>query len=143
VAIREIAIDTNVILSALRSRLGASFILLSNVGVETSFNTHISVPLALEYEEILKRESRALGLTFRDIEELIDYLCSVSDLHDVYYLWRPFLPDPEDDMLLEVALVANCDTIVTHNIRHFVGTEELGLRAITPGVFLQEIGLLS
>lgn len=140
---REITIDTNVILSALRSRLGASFVLLSNVGAGSTFNTHLSVPLTLEYEEVLKRESRALGLTFGEIEELIDYLCSVSDLHDVYYLWRPFLPDPEDDMLLEVALVAGCDTIVTHNIRHFVGTKKLGLRAITPGAFLQEIGLLS
>lgn len=102
--IREIAIDTNVILSGLRSQLGASFVLLSNIGVSPRIKVHLSVPLTLEYEEVLKRESRVLGLTHKDIEGLIDYICSVAGLHDVYYLWRPFLPDTDDDMLLEVAL---------------------------------------
>ena len=139
---REIAIDTNVILSGLRSRLGASFVLLSNIGVSPTFKVHLSVPLTLEYEEVLRRESRSMGLTYQDIEELIDYLCHVAGLHDVYYLWRPFLSDPDDDMLLEVALVGGCDTIVTHNVRHFAGIGELGLRAVTPGEFLKETGLL-
>jgi predicted nucleic acid-binding protein len=96
----------------------------------------------LEYEEIAKRHARALGLTHRDIDDILDYLCSAAGLHDIFYLWRPFLPDPQDDMLLELAVEAGCQRIVTFNQRDFRGIEQFALRAVTPQEFLQEIGVV-
>ena len=139
----QIVIDTNVFYSALRSQLGASHLLLQEVGRSDSFQIHFSVPLVLEYEEVAKRHSRGLGLTYQDIDDVLDYLCSVAVLHKVHYLWRPFLPDREDDMLLELAVEAGCKRIVTFNLQDFDDIEKFGVHATTPGHFLTEIGVIS
>jgi hypothetical protein len=60
----------------------------------------------------------------------------------IFYLWRPFLPDPHDDLILELAASAGCDDIITYNTRHFRLIEQFGLRAIEPGPFLKRIGAL-
>jgi putative PIN family toxin of toxin-antitoxin system len=138
----DIVMDTNVLYSALYSSEGASYILLQQVGRHPGFQIHLSVPLVLEYEEVIKRDSRILGLTYQDIDNIIDYLCSVAELHKVFYLWRPVLSDPDDDMLLELAVEAGCDRIVTHNTKDFDGIEGFGLGAVTPQHFLREIGVI-
>jgi predicted nucleic acid-binding protein len=58
---------------------------------------------------------------------------------DARFLWRPFLADPNDDMILELAFAARCPYIVTHNIRDFRGCEQLGIQAVTPRDFLKLI----
>jgi predicted nucleic acid-binding protein len=60
----------------------------------------------------------------------------------LFFLWRPYLKDPEDDMVLELAVTANCDFIVTYNIKDFKGAEEFGVEVITPQEFLERIGEL-
>lgn len=65
------------------------------------------------------------------------YLASVSHLQDIHYLWRPFLRDPNDDMVLECAVASGSRFIVTHNARDFEGSQQLGVQAVTPGWFLQ------
>jgi predicted nucleic acid-binding protein len=60
-------------------------------------------------------------------------------LQDIHFLWRPFLRDPDDDMVLECAVAAGCKYIVTHNVKDFRRTEQLGVKAITPGDFLQTL----
>jgi predicted nucleic acid-binding protein len=142
VASFEIVIDTNVFYAGLRSKLGASHLLLREIGGNSSFRIHLSVPLVLEYEEVARRNARGLGLSYQDIDDVLDYLCSVAGLHDVFYLWRPFLPDPEDDMLLELAVEAGCNRIITFNLKDFAGVEQFGVRPILPGEFLKEIGVL-
>jgi putative PIN family toxin of toxin-antitoxin system len=138
----QVVLDTNVVYAALRSRLGASHRLLRAVGIESAFQIHLSVPLVLEYEEITKRNSRTLGLSHADVDDILDYLCSVAGLHDIFYLWRPFLPDPDDDMLLELAVEASCNRIVTFNQRDFRGVEQFGVKVVTPQQFLKEIGVV-
>ena len=138
----QIVMDTNVFYAALRSRRGASHRLLQEIGRNEAFQIHLSVPLVLEYEEIAKRHSRALALTHTDIDDILDYLCSVAGLHSIFYLWRPYLPDPEDDMLLELAVEAGCQRIVTYNQRDFRGSEQFGVRAVTPQEFLREVGVI-
>ena len=139
----QVVIDTNVFYAGLRSRLGASHRLLREVGRSPAFQIHLSVPLVLEYEEIAKRTARSIGLSYQDVDDVLDYLCSVAGLHDVFYLWRPFLPDADDDMLLELAVEACCNRIVTFNLKDFAGIERFGVRAVTPREFLQEIGAVS
>ena len=139
--IPSIVLDTNVLIAGLRSRNGASFQLLSLIG-ESAFELNVSVPLVLEYEEVAKRESRALGLTHGEIDDVLDYLCAVATHREIYFLWRPVLRDAADDMVLEVAVEAGCDIVVTHNVRDFVGAERFGVRTLTPGEFLKRIGVI-
>jgi putative PIN family toxin of toxin-antitoxin system len=136
----ETVLDTNVLIAGLRSRRGASFHLLTLVGRSRRFDIHLSVPLVLEYEAVAKRMSRTLGLTHADIDDVIDYLCSVAGLHDIFYVWRPALKDPGDEMVLELAVAAGCDAIVTHNIGDYVGASRFGVRVVRPAEFLREIG---
>ena len=77
-------------------------------------------------------------MTDDDIEELIEVLTQAANLWQIHFLWRPFLPDPNDEMLLELAFTANCDAIVTYNLRDFRGVKEnFGIAVITPKQFIQ------
>ena len=49
------------------------------------------------------------------------------------------LKDAEDDMVLELAVAANCADIVTFNLRDFAGAEQFGIRIVTPQQFLKLI----
>lgn len=137
-----VVIDTCVLISALRSRNGASFKLLSLID-STKYEFYLSVPLVLEYEAVAKRMSRTFGLTHSDIDEIINYICAIGKHRKVHYLWRPNLKDPSDDFVLELAVASECDYIVTHNIRDFSSADEFNLAVITPQKMLQIIGELS
>lgn len=137
----QIVIDTSVFVAALRSRRGASYKLLALID-SGKFIVNISVPLVLEYEDAAKRLVGQIALTARDIDHILDYVCAVASHHAVFYLWRPFLKDPKDDLVLELAVSARCDFIVTHNQRDFKGAEQFGIGIITPKEFLQKIGEL-
>ena len=139
--IPQIVIDTNVIFTGLRSRNGSAFRLLKLVD-RKKFGIHLSVPLVLEYEAVLLRELPGLSVTSADVQALIDFHCSVATHHQIFFLWRPFLHDPKDDMVLELAVKAGCDSVVTYNIRDFAGIERFGINAITPAEFLKSIGAL-
>jgi len=138
----RVVLDTNVLVSALRSRKGASFKVVSLIG-KGLFQLSISVPLVLEYESAAKRISKLVGLKYSDIDDIVDYICKVAEHRDIYYLWRPFLKDPKDDMVLEVAVESESDYIVTHNVRDFAGIEQFGLETITPRQLVERIGEIS
>jgi predicted nucleic acid-binding protein len=74
---------------------------------------------------------------------LIDFFCQVGEQQDIFFLWRPFLPDPFDDLVLEVAVAGECEAIVTYNKRHFSKVERFGLRVLDPKELLTEIGEIS
>jgi len=135
----RVVLDTNVIVAGLQSRLGASFQVLSLVGTG-AFELCLSVPLVLEYEDALKRRAHEAGLAVADIDAVLDYLCAVASKRSIFFLWRPYLKDPGDDMVLEVAVEAECQFIVTFNLRDFVGIERFGLKALTPRQFLHQLG---
>ena len=101
------------------------------------------MPLAIEYEEAAKRLTGKSSLRVRDIEDILDYVFSMANRRKVYYLWRPFLIDPKDDMILELAVEAGCGIIVTYNKAHFEGVEQFGIRVLTAQEFLKVIGELS
>ncbi len=135
----QIVIDTNVLISALRSKRGASFRLVSLIGDER-WQMNVSVPLVFEYEDVAKRGGQALTLTQREVEDIIDFICATANHRLIFYLWRPFLPDPHDNLVLELAVESNADFIVTYNRRDFRGAERFGIGVVTPAVFLRLIG---
>ncbi len=129
-------LDTNVIVSAMRSDRGTAFKVLSLVGSDR-FEVSVSVALVFEYESALSRWTSASA---EEIARLLDYLCSVADRQKIFYLWRPYLRDPMDDHVLEVAVASRSQVIVTFNKRDFGGCERFGIRIVDPREFLLEIG---
>lgn len=138
----KVVIDTNVLVSSLKSKRGASYRLIS-ILPKQKFKPVISVPLVVEYEAVLKRGNLVKGITHKDIENLIDYLCGISEWQDIYFLWRPFLPDAFDDHILEVAVASRSYAIITYNKRDFRGIDKFGLKILDPRELLDEIGELS
>jgi predicted nucleic acid-binding protein len=52
----------------------------------------------------------------------------------------PFLQDANDEIVLELAVAAGCDAIITHNRRHFLQASQFGIRVLSPVEFLDELG---
>jgi len=138
----QLVLDTNILVAALRSKRGASFKLVSLIGTGR-FQIHLSVPLVFKYEDVLRRQRRRLGRSLAEIKDFLDYLCRTAELHEVYFLWRPFLPDPDDDLVLDLAVNAGCSYIVTYNLRHFRGVDTFGIEAITAKTLLEKMGIIS
>ena len=135
----QVVVDTNVLLAALRSSRGASHRLLSLIG-DGRWQMNLSVPLFLEYEDVVKRADSGLSLSAAEIDDILDFICSEANLREIFYLWRPVLPDPKDDFILELAVEGRCDFIVTYNVRDFVGAEKFGVAVTTPQEFLRKLG---
>lgn len=134
----NVALDTNVLVAAMRSRQGASYRLLTLVG-SGKFEVSVSVGLVLEYEDALTRKAL---VDKDDRDDVLDYVCADANKPKVYYLWRPMLRDPNDDLVLEVAVAGGCEAIVTFNKRDFTGAERFGIRVLSPREFLVQIGEL-
>jgi putative PIN family toxin of toxin-antitoxin system len=137
-----VVLDTNVMVAASLSPFGASFQLLSMVP-QRRFTFLLSVPLMFEYEDALKREDirQKSHLTLSDIETILNMLAAYGTPKTIYFLWRPHLHDPKDDMVLELAVSGQADAIVTLNERDFLPTtpELFGIEVIRPGPFLRRL----
>ena len=134
----EIILDTNVLHAGLYSSRGASYQILRLIE-KGKIKPVLSTALLFEYEEVLKRNKRILKTKENDIESILDNLCAVSKHQKIYFLWRPYLSDPKDDLVLELAVASETKTIVTYNIKDFKGINKLGVRAIAPKILLEEI----
>jgi putative PIN family toxin of toxin-antitoxin system len=134
----RIILDTNVLYAGIFSSKGASFKVLQAIE-EGKVQIVISTTLLFEYEDILKRNQLTLGLSNQEIEKILDYFCMQSEHQKIYFLWRPHLPDPKDDHLLELAIASGTKLIVTHNTKDFKGVEEFDIKSITPKKLLEEI----
>jgi putative PIN family toxin of toxin-antitoxin system len=128
-------VDTNVLVSGLRSRQGSSFRLIQRVA-EGSIVPAVTVPLVLEYEDALSRSGLLPAHSAAEIGDFVDWWVSVSRAHAVNFLWRPLLPDPKDDLLLEAAIAAGAKHIVTFNLRHLEPCLKLGITPILPADYL-------
>lgn len=127
--------------AAIRSSTGASRGLLVAV-LRRQCVLLLSVPLAVEYEAVMTRPEHlaASGLIAADVGNLLDALARVADPVRLAFLWRPRLPDPDDDMVLETAINGRADRLVTFNQRHFASAgAEFGVTICLPGVALAAV----
>lgn len=140
-SVPRVVIDTNVLVAASRSGKGASAKLLALTGTGR-FDLVVSVPLVIEYEDAVLRRIQIDSQRHRDWEDILDYLCSVAENQDIFFLWRPHLKDPKDDMVLEVAVAGRCNVIVSSNTRDFTTADAFGIEVMRPKDFLDRIGAL-
>jgi putative PIN family toxin of toxin-antitoxin system len=134
----RVVLDTSVLVAAARSKRGASNALLDLLPC-SAFTPAVSVSAFIEYRDVLLRPENLLHRPADQAEAFLDFLLSVSFLQKIHFLWRPALPDPDDDLFLELAVAARCAYIITHNIRDFRGAEKWGVSAATPADFLRKI----
>ena len=135
----NVVLDTSVLVAAMRSRHGASQQLLRRLP-SPHFTPALSVALYMEWQSVLTRpEHRPPGISDAQMLGFLRYLASLSRLQDIHYLWRPFLRDPNDDMVLECAFASSSRFIVTHNVKDFRRSQELGVEAIIPNHFLKHL----
>jgi len=137
----QIVLDTNVVVAAFRSQRGASNKLLTLLK-DPRWQANLSIPLVLEYEEILKRPGTIEGFSDTAIDTFLDGLCAIANHHDIFYLWRPLAHDPDDDFLLELAIRAQADFIVTYNANDLLPAAQFGIALVTAKEFLQQMGEL-
>jgi putative PIN family toxin of toxin-antitoxin system len=131
-------IDTNVLYAGLYSAWGASYRILRLIE-QGRVTPLLSTTLLFEYEEVLKRNRDSLGLSDRDVEDVLDGLCSRGECRKIHFLWRPLLVDPKDDHILELAVAGSGVDIVTHNLKDFGKASSFGVRVIRPGELLGEL----
>jgi putative PIN family toxin of toxin-antitoxin system len=134
----DIVLDTNILVAAFRSSLGASHRLLQTLE-QQRWRPVVSPALALEYEAVLKRQAPEIGFTLLDIDDFLEYLFTRSRLVQIYFRWRPALRDPDDDRILEVA-VRTQSMVVTFNARDFAAAQHFGIRVIRPQELLTLVG---
>ena len=131
---KDIILDTNVLLTALKSSRGTSFRLLAGL-MDGRYRLHVSTPLIAEYEAVLKRGH--LSLSDDQIDDIIDFICAQATHHQIFYLWRPTLKDPDDDFILEQAVKAGA-SIVTWNTNDFKRAEKFEVNVLTPRELLAQ-----
>jgi predicted nucleic acid-binding protein len=103
--------------------------------LDSRFEVLASVPLIIEYEAVLTRSEHleAIGLTSRQVNEVLDAFVKVSIPVPLRFLWRPQLKDPADEMVLETAVNGAADWLVTFNLRHLAGAaRQFGIRVARP-----------
>jgi putative PIN family toxin of toxin-antitoxin system len=136
-----VVVDTNVFVASLQSNRGASYQLLQLVGAGL-FEMALSVPLVLEYEDAAKRIPDTKRPADYAVENILDYFCLVGlKMRIVHYLWRPFLRDPHDDHVLELAIASRSEAIITYNKRDFSGVEQFGIALFDPCEYLKRLEL--
>ena len=137
----NVVLDTNVLIAALKSKRGSAYKLLLSIA-DDLYVPNVSVPLFVEYESVAKREGILEGLCAEDIDAILDYLLRKSSIRKIFYLWRPFLKDPKDDLVLVVAVESQSECIITFNKKDFKGIDKFGIKVLTPKEFLIEQGVL-
>lgn len=130
--------DTNVLFAGLYSAAGASHQVLRLID-RGIIRPVLSVTLLFEYEDVLRRHRTLLQLSDEQIDVVLDNLCALSDFQKIHFLWRPYLKDPKDDHLLELAVAAQVKRIITHNVKDFKGSERFGIMAIPPRTLLEAL----
>jgi putative PIN family toxin of toxin-antitoxin system len=136
---KRVVIDTSVLVAAFRSRDGASHLVLRAIA-ERRIRALASTALFLEYEAVLRRPEHVLatGMDAEAIEFTLSHLAALCAPIELNFAWRPQLPDPEDELVLAVAVNGRADAIVTFNTKDFVeGAEKFGVQVLTPGQLLK------
>jgi len=133
--VATLVLDTNILVAALlRAGGGARSVL--RACLEGHYQPVIGPALLAEYEDVMSRAAlfEKSALTPRERDTVLDALLGRCRWVEVFYAWRPNLPDEADNHLIELAMAAQADAIVSRNLRDLTRGELKfpTLRALTP-----------
>jgi putative PIN family toxin of toxin-antitoxin system len=138
---RRVVLDTNVLVAGLRSNDGASFALLMHMA-QSRIKVLATTALFLEYEAVLRRPEQIEfhGRSRKEIESFLTEFANLAEPVNRRYVWRPQLPDPKDEMVLEAAINGRADYLVTHNMGDFlVVKDRFNIRIMRPNELVKEL----
>ncbi|MFN7922009.1 MAG: putative toxin-antitoxin system toxin component, PIN family [Bryobacteraceae bacterium] len=130
----RVVLDTDVMVSALRSTSGASYQLLL-CAFRREIEALVSVPLMMEYEAVLTRPEHVAssGSSLQEVENILAVMANKLTPVWFGFMWRPCLRDPADEMVLETAINGDADALVTFNERHLAtAARTFGVRVMKP-----------
>lgn len=125
-------IDTNVLVSGLLSPYGAAAEVV-RLGVAGALVPLYDARILGEYRDVLLE---------RDFEINREYVLQLLDAFEsngeavIATPLKNRLPDPDDEMFLEVALSGSAEFLVTFNLKHFPSRVASGPRILEPKTFL-------
>ena len=132
----RIVIDSNVVVAAMRSKKGWSHRLVYALGIDPRWQPCISGPLLQEYTEQVFGHACIPGWTRKECDDFLNYICASCQWVQVHFLWRPLLPDEDDHMVLEAAIAASANFIITFNKQDFEPAKSFGIQMLTPREFM-------
>ena len=133
--------DTDTIVAAMRSPTGASAALL-RAAQAGRVALPATSPLCLEYESVCSRPEHmaAAGFGPADLAVFLDALVDLVEPVDAWFLWRPQLRDPGDELVLEAAVSGRASAIVTFNRRHYGPTvARFGIDILLPAEAIRRV----
>jgi putative PIN family toxin of toxin-antitoxin system len=134
-------LDTDAVVAAMRSPSGASAAIIK-AAREGRTKLLVSVPLAIEYESVCRKDEHRLaaGLSDRQVDIYLDAMLAMCEPVETHFLWRPQLRDANDEMVLEAAVNGRADGLVTFNRRDFgTAPERFGVAVLLPREALARI----
>jgi putative PIN family toxin of toxin-antitoxin system len=138
----RVVIDTNVFAGALLGGTGYNRRVI-RACLSGRLKPLMGQALFLEYEDVLNRRSlfRTSPLSRQERQELFAAFLSVCEWVQIYFSWRPNLPDEADNHIVELAVAGGAATIVTNNLRDFQGADLRfpDLRMVAPRELVKEL----
>lgn len=132
--------DTSVLITALRSSSGAAAEAV-RLALRGELTALMDLKLACEYRDVALRPEQlhGSGKSRAETAAILDALEAIAEPVYVALQHRPLSPDPNDDMVLDVAINGNADAIVTNNTKHFRNAaERFHLDVLTPAELLSK-----
>ncbi len=133
--------DTDTIVAAMRSPTGASAALLQ-AARRGRVTLAATVPLCIEYEDVCNRPEHvaAAELNSADLAVFLDAVMDLVEPVDVWFLWRPQLRDPGDELVLEAAVNGRAPVIATFNRRDFrPAADRFGIDVLLPAEAIRRV----
>ena len=100
--------------------------------------------LGLEYRDVALRpeQLQAFGLSAVEVNTVIEAVEALAEPVKVVVRHRPLSPDPNDDMILDIAINGKAGALVTNNTKDFKAAgKQYGIPVLTPRELLMQRGL--
>ena len=130
-----VVLDTNIMVAGLL-RGGGSARAVLRACLSGQYQPVLGPALMAEYEDVLGRTDLFTDsvLSAKERDEVFDGFLNRCRWVEVFFAWRPNLPDEADNHLIELGVAARADAIITRNLRG-ISHGELkfpSLRVLTP-----------
>jgi putative PIN family toxin of toxin-antitoxin system len=137
----RIVLDTASFVTAVRSSDGAAgeIVRLIFAGEIVPL---MDLKIGLEYRDVALRPEHlhAANQTRSGMLRLIELFEVFAEPVEIVTKTRPLSPDPNDDMILDVAINGRADSLVTNNAKHFVAAgSRFGIPVLSPAELLRKI----
>lgn len=137
----KVVIDTNVFVEACIGTGSSCGII--GACLRGQMTPQMGTTLFNEYEDVLSRTAifARSRLDQQEREHLLDIFLSKAQWVRVYFAWRPNLRDEGDNHLVELALAAQAEAIITRNLKDFRGSDLRfpELRIVAPEAFMEKL----